>query len=100
VWNLFIDNLFELLLQFQETIDEQTLDKARQRVEALQLAELDNFFRESCLNATTVLLDKVVDQDSPTTAIFYPIILPDALQVIVKVSGQPLSPICCEQVSG
>lgn len=80
----------ELLLQAQTTVDEQTLDKARQRVEALQLAELDNFFRESCLNATTVLLDKVVDQDNPTTAIFYPIILPDQLQVIVKVPGQSL----------
>ena len=80
----------ELLLQSQITVDEQTLDKARQRVEALQLAELDNFFRESCLNATTVLLDKVVDQNNPTTAIFYPIILPDQLQVIVKVPGQSL----------
>ena len=84
----------ELLLQSQPTgnqkLSEQILDKARRRVEALQLAELDNFFRESCLNATTVLLDKVVDQDNPTTAVFYPIILPDQLQVIVKVPGQPL----------
>ncbi|MBI4782401.1 MAG: CHAT domain-containing protein [Oscillatoriophycideae cyanobacterium NC_groundwater_1537_Pr4_S-0.65um_50_18] len=80
----------ELLLQSQTPVDEQTLDKARQRVEALQLAELDNFFRESCLNTTTVLLDKVVDQDNPTTAILYPIILPDQLQVIVKVPGQSL----------
>ena len=84
----------ELLLQSQPTDNEkpseQILDKARRRVEALQLAELDNFFRESCLNATTVLLDKVVDQDNPTTAVFYPIILPDQLQVIVKVPGQPL----------
>jgi CHAT domain-containing protein len=80
----------ELLLQPQNTVNEQTLDKARQRIEALQLAELDNFFRESCLNATTVLLDKVVDQNNPTTAIFYPIILPDQLQIIVKVPGQSL----------
>ncbi len=88
----------ELLLQPQSSQDghpdrqvsEQILDKARQRIEALQLAELDNFFRESCLNATTVLLDKIVDQDNPTTAILYPIILPDQLQVIAKVSGQPL----------
>ena len=80
----------ELLLQSQTTPSEQVLDKARQRVEALQLAELDNFFRESCLNATTVLLDKVVDQDNPTTAVFYPIILPDQLQAIVKIPGQPL----------
>ncbi|MBI4785334.1 MAG: CHAT domain-containing protein [Oscillatoriophycideae cyanobacterium NC_groundwater_1537_Pr4_S-0.65um_50_18] len=84
----------ELLLRPQMTTErqasQQNLDKARQRIEALQLAELDNFFRESCLNASTVLLDKVVDQDNPTTAILYPIILPDQLQVIAKVPGQPL----------
>jgi CHAT domain-containing protein len=80
----------ELLLQSQSPLSEQTLDKARQRIEALQLAELDNFFRESCLNATSVSLDKIVDQNNPTTAILYPIILPDQLQVIVKVPGQPL----------
>lgn len=84
----------ELLLRPQMTTEgqmsEQNLDKARKRIEALQLAELDNFFRESCLNASTVLLDKVVDQDNPTTAILYPIILPDQLQVIAKVPGQPL----------
>ncbi len=84
----------ELLLQFQvnanEQAREQALDEARRRVEALQLAELDNFFRESCLNATAVSLDKVVDQDNPTTAILYPIVLPDQLQVIAKVPGQLL----------
>ena len=84
----------ELLLQSQaaasEQTSEQTLNTARQRIEALQLAELDNFFRESCLNAATVLLDKVVDQDNLTTAILYPIILPDQLQVIAKIPGQPL----------
>lgn len=88
----------ELLLQSQEAVSgraseqtsEQRLDKARQQIEALQLAELDNFFREACLNATTVVLDQVVDQDDPTTAILYPIILPDQLQVIVRVPGQSL----------
>lgn len=81
----------ELLLQFQQTHpSELTLDKARQRIEALQLAELDNFFREACINAKTVLLDTVVDKDNPTAAIIYPIILPDQLQVIVKIPNQPL----------
>ncbi|MCC5661462.1 CHAT domain-containing protein [Nostoc sp. XA010] len=81
----------ELLLQFQQTHpSELTLDKARQRIEALQLAELDNFFREACINAKTVLLDTVVDKDNPTAAIIYPIILPSQLQVIVKIPKQPL----------
>jgi CHAT domain-containing protein len=80
-----------LLLQSQgEKLREETLDKARQRIEALQLAQLDNFFREACLNVTKVVLDEVVDQDNPTAAIIYPIILKDQLQVIVKVPKQPL----------
>ncbi|OUL29789.1 hypothetical protein BV378_05255 [Nostoc sp. RF31YmG] len=81
----------ELLLQSQAgKADNKTLDKARQRIEALQLAELDNFFREACLLGQSVALDKVVDQDNPTAAILYPIILPDQIQVIVKIPQQPL----------
>ncbi len=81
----------ELLTQGQSSDPiEQNLDKARQRIEALQLAELDNFFREACLDTRTVLLDKVVDQDNPTAAIIYPMILPNQLEVIVKIPKQPL----------
>jgi len=81
----------ELLLQSQAgKADEKTLDKARQRIEALQLAELDNFFREACLLGQSVLLDKVVDKDHPNAAILYPIILPKQIQVIVKIPHQPL----------
>jgi CHAT domain-containing protein/predicted negative regulator of RcsB-dependent stress response len=78
----------ELLLQTQP--EEKTLEKARQRIEALQLAELDNFFREACLQGQRILLDQVVDKENPTAAILYPIILPDELQVIVKIPKQPL----------
>lgn len=81
----------ELLLQAQNgVVSETNLDKARQRIESLQLAELDNFFREACLNAQSVLLDQVVDRDNPTAAVFYPIILPNKLAVILKIPQQPL----------
>ncbi|NJL63448.1 MAG: CHAT domain-containing protein [Methylacidiphilales bacterium] len=66
------------------------LDKARQRIEALQLAELDNFFREACLQGQKVILDRVVDRDNPKSAILYPIILADTIQIIVKLPNQPL----------
>ncbi len=66
------------------------LDKVRQRIEALQLAELDNFFRQSCLNNQFVVLDKVVDRDRPNTAIFYPIILDHQFEVILKLPNRPL----------
>jgi tetratricopeptide (TPR) repeat protein len=81
----------ELLLQAEPgQPSPQTLDRARQRMEALQLAELDNFFREACLNSQSVLLDQVVDQENPTAAIFYPIILERQLDVILKLPQQPL----------
>ncbi|KYC41543.1 hypothetical protein WA1_15940 [Scytonema hofmannii PCC 7110] len=81
----------ELLLQSQQgQPDGKVIEKARQRIEALQLAELDNFFREACLQGQRVLIDKVVDQDNPTAAILYPIILENKLQVIVKIPKQPL----------
>ncbi|GAA6616170.1 CHAT domain-containing protein [Scytonema sp. NUACC26] len=79
----------ELLLQ-EKGQGKPDLDKARKRVEALQLAELDNFFREACLSNQFVVLDKVVDRDRPNTAIFYPIILNNRLEVILKLPNKPL----------
>ncbi|MBR8835096.1 MAG: CHAT domain-containing protein [Stigonema ocellatum SAG 48.90 = DSM 106950] len=81
----------ELLLQSQETSPTQDyLEKARLRIEALQLAELDDFFRESCLSGKFVKNDKIVEKNNPTAAIIYPIILPHQLQVIVKIPKLPL----------
>ncbi|MGF1990023.1 MAG: CHAT domain-containing protein [Nostoc sp. ZfuVER08] len=82
----------QLLLQSQDgKTDEKILEKARQRIEALQLAELDDFFREACLQGQRITLDQVVDKgDRSDAAIIYPIILPEQLQVIVKIPNQPL----------
>nr|WP_322708999.1 CHAT domain-containing protein [Nostoc sp. ChiSLP03a]MDZ8210134.1 CHAT domain-containing protein [Nostoc sp. ChiSLP03a] len=81
----------ELLLQSQKgKPNEQILEKARERIEALQLAELDDFFQEACLQGQKVALDRVVDKDNSKAAIIYPIILRDELQVIVKIPKQPL----------
>ena len=72
------------------------LEKARQAIESLQLAELDNFFREACLEGQRVLLDEIVDKKNPTTTIIYPIVLRDPLksqvkiQVIAKIPNQSL----------
>ncbi|AKG24555.1 CHAT domain-containing protein [Calothrix sp. 336/3] len=79
-----------LLQSLQGKADEKTLETARLRMEALQLAELDNFFREACLQGQKVILDQIVDKDNPTAAILYPIILPNTLQVIVKIPQKPL----------
>jgi CHAT domain-containing protein/tetratricopeptide (TPR) repeat protein len=68
----------------------QNLEEARSLIDQLQLAELDNFFREACLSGQRVVLDELVNKNNPNTAIIYPIILKQELQVIVKIPNQPL----------
>ncbi|NEU74474.1 CHAT domain-containing protein [Hassallia byssoidea VB512170] len=62
------------------------LDIARLVMESLQLAELDNFFQEPCSPAIAkpVQIDKI----DKSTAVIYPIILENSLEVIVSRSGQ------------
>ncbi|MDY7014769.1 MAG: CHAT domain-containing protein, partial [Cyanobacteriota bacterium] len=67
-------------------VSQDNLKQARQVIEQLQLAELDNFFRDACLNATEVQIDQL-DENA---AIFYTIILRDRLEVIAALPGQPL----------
>ncbi|MHC5826387.1 MAG: CHAT domain-containing protein, partial [Nostoc sp.] len=80
--------LVELLVQTEGNLEPppENLRQARFLIETLQLAELDNFFRQACLTAK-VEIDQVVDQDQ-TAAIIYPIILSDRLEVILKLPGQ------------
>jgi len=76
--------LVDLLLQPGATQD--NLKKARQVIESLQLAELNNFFREACLDAEARSIDAI----DPTAAVIYPVILRDRLEVILSLPGQPL----------
>ena len=87
VYRQFVD----LLLRSQPNSEpsQANLQQARDVIESLQLAELDNFFRSACLVATQQL-DQVVDQEAPTAAVVYPIILPDRLEVILKLPKQQL----------
>lgn len=83
--------LVDLLLSNKNsTVSQQNLLQARNVIESLQLAELDNFFREACIEANTVLIDSIADKDNSHAAIIYPIILRDRLDVIVKLPQQPL----------
>jgi CHAT domain-containing protein len=66
--------------------DSIQLEQARETIEALQLAELDNFFREACLNAQFVQLEQL----DINAAVIYPIILSDSLEVILSLPQQPL----------
>ena len=79
-----------LLKPSNQNVNGQNLERSRNLIEALQVAELDNFFREACLNNENVIVDDVVDRQNLTAAIIYPIILDRELQVIVKIPGQKI----------
>ncbi|WP_409878271.1 CHAT domain-containing protein [Nostoc sp. EfeVER01] len=77
----------DLLLQLEEnTQKSDNLLQAREVIESLQLAELDNFFRSPCL-LPRVGLDKLVEKEK-STAVIYPIILDNRLEIITRLPGQ------------
>lgn len=82
--------LVDLLLQSEgdSISSSKNLQIARTTIESLQLAELENFFRSACLDAQPQLIDQVVDREDRTAAVIYPIILPDRLEVILKLPNQ------------
>ncbi len=67
--------------------NQQQLKQARQVIESLQLAELDNFFRSACLQEQIVPIEQI---QQSAAAIIYPIILPDRLEVILSLPQQEL----------
>jgi CHAT domain-containing protein len=69
-------------------VSQKNLKQARYAIEALQLAELDNFFQDACITIQPTQIDEVVDNANPATAVFYSIILKDRIEIIVKL---PLS---------
>lgn len=70
-------------------VSQENLQTARDAIEALQLAELDNFFRQACLSPRQEL-DAVVDQTDQSAAVLYSVILADRIEVILKLPQQPL----------
>lgn len=70
--------LVELLISTEQEPSPETLLQARQVIESLQLAELDNFFQEACLDAKPVQIDQV----DTKAVVIYPIILKERLAVI------------------
>ncbi|MGK7896850.1 MAG: CHAT domain-containing protein, partial [Xenococcus sp. (in: cyanobacteria)] len=78
-----VENIFReyIALLLQEEPTPEQLEEAREVLESLQIAELDNFFSDPCSPVAdrTVLIDDVDQQ----AAVIYPIILEDRLEVIV-----------------
>jgi CHAT domain-containing protein len=81
----------DLILKSVENdkLNPKKLIVAREVIESLQLAQIDNFFNSACFN-TKVVLDDVVDRNNLKVAIIYPIILPDRLEVILKLPNSSL----------
>ena len=75
--------LVELLLRSDTR--PANLQKAREVIEDLQLAKLENFFRSACLEPL-----KQIDQIDQKAAVVYPILLSDRLEVIISLPGQSL----------
>ncbi|MBE9182053.1 CHAT domain-containing protein [Oculatella sp. LEGE 06141] len=83
-------DLVELLLRRSipsSSASQENLRQARQVIESLQLAELDNFFRTACLEGQRVTIDQIPQTNA---AVIYPIILQNRLEVILSLPGQAL----------
>ncbi|MDF5707232.1 MAG: CHAT domain-containing protein [Nostoc sp. S4] len=72
--------------QIPTEISQENLKQARDVIEALQLAELTNFFREACVTSQP----QPIDQLDPSAAVIYSIILPDRLALILSRPQKPL----------
>jgi CHAT domain-containing protein len=80
--------LVDLLLQGEKPSPEN-LKQARNVIEALQVAELDNFFRDGCVVVNKAEeIDAIADKYDPTAAVVHAIILPNRLAIILKLPGQ------------
>ncbi|MBD0265777.1 MAG: CHAT domain-containing protein [Tolypothrix sp. Co-bin9] len=87
--------LVDLDLQYAASLNKEVkndksqklLIQARDVIESLQVAELNNFFRQACVEGTAKQIDKV----DKTAAVIYPIILRDRLEVILSLPNQPLT---------
>lgn len=77
--------LVDLLLRSEDPSQED-LRQVRQLIEGLQLAEIDNFFREACLNAQPQQIDEI----DARAAVIYSIILPERLAVILALPDRTL----------
>ncbi len=78
--------LVDLLLRDDDKILATNLTAARDLIESLQVAELENYLRQGCLDTYTVELAKI----DRSAVVIYPIILRDRVAVIAAIPNQPL----------
>jgi CHAT domain-containing protein len=86
LYRQLVSLLLDRAKQVEQKPAQEYLKQARATIESLQLAELDNYFKDACLDVQPEQIDEV----DPKAATLYPMILPDRLAVILSISGQPL----------
>ncbi|MFM6097855.1 MAG: CHAT domain-containing protein, partial [Dolichospermum sp.] len=71
----------------------EDLKLARETIDSLKLAELENFLRLACDDNSSkpVSIDEVIDKQDPNAALIYPVLLEDRFEVIVKLPKRPLT---------
>lgn len=82
--------LVRLLLQDVDNltpeIKQQRLEKSREVIEGLQVAQLENFLRAACLTYQPQPIEQI-DQNA---AVVYPIIIDNRLEVVLSLPNKPL----------
>ncbi|WP_241993620.1 CHAT domain-containing protein [Trichormus variabilis] len=81
--------LVDLLLQ-SSAPSQKNLIQARNVIETLQVAKLQNYLQQACEDSQ-LEIDEVIDSQDQTSAVIYAIILNDRLEVILKRPNQKLS---------
>ena len=74
------------LLLLPDDANQPSLVQAREVVEALQLAELENYFKSACIDSASKYVDKLDNE----AAVLYPIVLSDRVEVILSLPNSPL----------
>jgi CHAT domain-containing protein len=83
--------LVALLLKDEEKTSVVNLANARDLIEALQVAELQSFLNQGCLDSDNLGNQTVqIDQIDQTAGVIYPIVLPDRVAIIAALPQQPL----------
>ncbi|MFK8186024.1 MAG: CHAT domain-containing protein [Phormidesmis sp.] len=86
VYREYVELLLADVQKQPAELQQKQLQQARETIEALQLAELQNYFREACLTYQT----REIEAIDPQAAIVYPILLNNRIDVIVSIQHQPL----------
>ena len=87
---LFFEYVDLLLKQADATTElpqqEPLLIQARATVEQFKTAELQDYFRDDCVDTAQSRqadIDQIIEELSKTTAVIYPIVLPDRLELLL-----------------